>query len=103
MVSCVKDFYIPPLLKTLAGVVFKRRQCRQVMERLESASTKNFLTNAEMVYHFRRAFWCCWGVGVGREDGGGWWGGGWGRGGGEGWGRGGGRGGGIITSPGRVT
>ena len=56
MVSCVKDFYMPPLLKTLAGVVFKRRQCRQVMERLESASTKNFLTNAEMVYHFRRAF-----------------------------------------------
>ena len=59
MVSCVKDFYISPLLKTLAGVVLKRRQCRQAMERLESASTKNFLTNAEMVYHFRRAFWCC--------------------------------------------
>ena len=37
------DFYIPPLLKTLAGVVFKRQQCRQLMERLESASTKNFL------------------------------------------------------------
>ena len=61
VLSCVKDFYIPPLLKTLAGVVFKRRQRRQVMERLESASTKNFLTNAEMVYHFRRAFWCCLG------------------------------------------
>ena len=61
MVSCVKDFYIPALLKTLAGVVFKRRQCRQVMERLESASSKNFLTNVEMVYHFRRAFCCCLG------------------------------------------
>ena len=35
MVNCVKDFYIPPLLKTLAGVVFKRRQCRQVMERFK--------------------------------------------------------------------
>ena len=63
MVSCVKDFYIPPLLKTLAGVVFKRRHCRQVMERLESASTKNFLTNAEMVHNFRRACWCCLGGG----------------------------------------
>ena len=73
MVSCVKDFYIPPLLKTLAGVVFKRRQCRQVMERLESASTKNFLTSAEMVHNFRRACWCCLG------------------------------GGGVITSLGRVT
>ena len=63
MVSCVKDFYRPPLPKTLAGVVFKRRQCKQVMERLESAFTKSFLTNAEMVYHFRRAFWCCLGGG----------------------------------------
>ena len=71
MVSCVKDFYIPPLLKTLAGVAFKRRQCRQVMERLESASTKNFLTNAEMVYHFRRAFWCCLGGDGGSGGGGG--------------------------------
>ena len=67
-VSCVKDFYMPPLPKTLAGVVFKRRQCRQIMERLESASTKNFLTNAEMVYHFRRAG----GVGVGGVGGVGW-------------------------------
>ena len=63
----MKDFYIPPLPKILAGVVFKRRQCRQVMERLESASTKNFLTNAEIVYHFRRAG----GVGVGGWGGGG--------------------------------
>ena len=103
MVSCVKDFYIPPRLKTLAGVVFKRRQCRQVMERLESASTKNFLTNAEMVYHFRRAFWCCWGGGGGWGGRmGGWWGGGWGAGGGGGVG-GGVVGGGVITSPGRVT
>ena len=97
MVSCVKDFYIPPLLKTLAGVVFKRRQCRQVMERLESASTKKLLDNAEMVYHFRRAFWCCWGGGrgggggrmggvVGRRGGGGGVGGGVGEGWGEGWG-----------------
>ena len=61
----MKDFYTPPLLKTLAGVVFKRRQCRQVLERLESASIKNFLTNAEMVYNFRRAFWCCLGLGGG--------------------------------------
>ena len=61
MVSCVKDFYIPPLLKTVASVGFKRRHCRQVMERLEFASTKNFLTRAEMVYNFRRAFWCCLG------------------------------------------
>ena len=83
MVSCVKDFYIPPLLKTPPGVVFKRRQCRQVMGRLEFASTKNFLTDTEMVYNFRRAFWCCLG-------GGGWGGGGWG-------------GGGVITSLGRVT
>ena len=74
MVSCVKDFYIPPLLKTLAGVVFKRRQCRQVMERLESASTKNFLTNAEMVYHFCRAFLVLFGGGMGGVGGG--WGGG---------------------------
>ena len=60
------------------------------MERLESASTKNFLTNAEMVYHFRRAFWCCWGgEGVGREDGG-VVGRGVGEGLGEGWGGGGG-------------
>ena len=81
MASCVKDFYIPPLLKKLAGLVFKRRQCRQVMERLESASTTNVLTNAEIVYHFRCAFWCCSGG----------WGG---RGGGEG---------GVITSLGRVT
>ena len=81
MLSCVKDFYIPPLPKTLAGVVFKRRQCSQVMERLESASTKNFLTNAEMVYHVRRAFWCCLG--------------GWGWGGVGGWG--------VITSLGHVT
>ena len=36
------------------------------MERLESASTKNFLTNAEMVYHFRRAG----GSGVGGVGGG---------------------------------
>ena len=43
MVSCVKDFYIPPLLKTLAGVVFQRRQCKQVMGHLESASTKKNL------------------------------------------------------------
>ena len=72
MASCVKDFYIPPLLKTLAGVVFKRRQCRHVMERLESASTTNVLTNAEMVYNFRCAFWCCLGgEGVGGEGGGG--------------------------------
>ena len=78
MVSCVKDFYIPPLLNTLAGVVFERRQRRQVMERLESASTKNFLTNAEIVCHFRRAFWCC----LGRVGGGlGEWGGGGGVGG----------------------
>ena len=71
VVSCAKDFYLPPLLKTVAGMVFKRRQCRQVMERLESASTKNFLTNAEMVYHFRLAFWCCLGVGGGWGGGGG--------------------------------
>ena len=77
MVSCVKDFYIPPLLKTLAGVVFKRRQCRQAMERLESASTKNFLTNAEMVYISVVHFGVVWRVG--------------------GWG------GGVITSLGRVT
>ena len=81
MLSCVEDVYIPPLLKTLAGVVFKRRQCRQVMERLESASTKNFLTNAEMVYHVRLAFWLCF-LGGWR----GWVGGG-----------------GVITSLGRVT
>ena len=74
----MKDFYIPPLPKTLAGVVFKRRQCRQVLECLESASTKNFLTNAEMVYHFHRAGgvgvggWRGWGgVGVGGGGGGG--------------------------------
>ena len=35
------------------------------MGRLESASTKNFLTDAEMVYNFRRAFWCCLGLGGG--------------------------------------
>ena len=72
MVSCVKGFCIPPLLKTLAGVVFKRRQCRQAMERLESASTKNVLTNAEMVYHFRRAFGVVGGRGVGEGWGEGW-------------------------------
>ena len=54
MVSCVKDFYIPPLLKTLAGVVFKRRQCGQVMV---------------SVVHFGVVGGG--GGGVGREDGGG--------------------------------
>ena len=63
MVSCVKVFYIPPLLTTLASVVFQRRQCRQVMERLESASNKNFLTNAEMVYHSVVHFGVVWGGG----------------------------------------
>ena len=61
------------------------------MERLESASTKNFLTNAEMVYHFRRAFWCCLGGWGGRGGGGG----GGGVGGVGGWGGWGGWGGGM--------
>ena len=83
----MKDFYIPPLLKTLAGRGIQETTIADkswAWSSLESASTKKLLDKTrEMVYHFRRAFWCCWGgVGVGREDGG-WW---WGRGGGGGWG-----------------